>query len=512
VTARSAPEGDAPRLIDPRTAGTIGGLSPETPLRRHLVWTLVALAYLVVFPYFQRLNNPNENVRIWMTRAIVAHGTFAIDAVEREWGEVSDRATDGVRRFSGKAPGASLLGVPVHFIHHHLAGGAPSQRTTTWVLRVFTVALPLAVFFFLFARAVERETASPVARDLLVLGLGLGTMMYPYGLGFVGHAQAAALLFGGYLALPRRPALAGALAGLAVVFEYQALFAALALAGFAGFTLRRRTLRFALGGLGPAVLLGAYHTALFGRPWETPLAHVDDPVFRLYHQQGVLGFAVPRGTVLGKSLFALDYGLFVWSPLLLLGLVSAAIGLRAAERRPDRVLILGVTAVMLLFLSGMANWRGGWCAGGPRYVAVVVPFLIWSVALSWRRWSGRALPLLGGLVLASVVTCGLAGAHFPHYPLQFDDPLFDLTLPLMGAGLAPHSLGTLVGLRGVVSYLPLAAVFVAAAALALAPLGRRALLSVALAGALFAALGLANGRTTADERHATDVVRGVWEP
>jgi hypothetical protein len=487
-------------------------LPPETPLRRHLVWALVALAYVVVFPYFPRLNNPNENVRIWMTRAIVAHGTFAIDAVEREWGEVSDRATDGVRRFSGKAPGTSLLGVPFHFVHHKLAGGAPSQRTTTWVLRFFTVALPLAAFFFLFARAVERQTESPVARDLLVLGLGLGTMMYPYGLGFVGHAQAAALLFGGYLALPRRPVLAGALVGLAVVFEYQALFAAVAVAGFAAFTLRRRTLRFVLGAVGPAVLLAAYHTALFGRPWEIPLGHSDDPIFRLYHQQGVLGFAVPRAAVLGKSLFGLDYGLFVWSPFLLLGVLGAAAGLPVPERRADRVLILAVTALMLLFLSGMANWRGGWCAGGPRYVAVVVPFLVWAVALGWRRWSGRALPLVGGLVLASVVTCGLAGAHFPHFPLQFDDPLFDLTLPLLGQGLAPYGLGTLVGLHGLVSYLPLAALFVGAAGVALAPLGRRVALSIALAGVLFGALGLANGRSTDDERHAVDVVRQVWEP
>jgi len=101
----------------------------ETVVRRHAVWACVVLAYVIVFPYFERLNNPNENVRIWMTRAIVAHGTFAIDAVEREWGEVSDRATDGRQHFSGKAPGTSLLGVPVAFGHAQLGklAGAPSN-------------------------------------------------------------------------------------------------------------------------------------------------------------------------------------------------------------------------------------------------------------------------------------------------------------------------------------------------------------------------------------------------
>jgi hypothetical protein len=489
----------------------------ETVVRRHAVWACVVLAYLVVFPYFERLNNPNENVRIWLTRSIAAHGTLAIDAVEREWGEVSDRATDGHRHFSGKAPGTSLLGVPVAFLHDKLAAAAPSKRTTTWALRVFTVVLPLGFFLLVFARAVERETGSPAARDLLVLGLGLGTMMYPYGLAFVGHAQSAALLFGGFLAVRAgRPALAGLLVGLSVVFEYQALFAALAVAGYAAYVFRRRSWRFAVGGLGPALLLAWYHTALFGRPWETPLGHVEDPVFRMYHGQGMLGFTEPRLSVVASSLFSVKYGgLFVWSPLLLAGLGGVVVGLaRGREGRAERVVIVAVTLVMILFLSGLTNWRGGWCAGGPRYIAVVVPFLVWGVALSWNFWQRHALAgaALGGLVLASVAACLLAGAHFPHYPLQLDDPLFDLTLPLMGDGYAPYSLGTLVGLRGLVSYLPLALAVVAAIVLALRPLGKSAAISVAVAVAFLVALGLANGRRTADERHAVEFVRGVWEP
>jgi hypothetical protein len=489
----------------------------ETSLRRHAVWACVALAYLIVFPYFERLNNPNENVRIWMTRAIVAHGTLAIDGVEREWGEVSDRASDGVHRFSGKAPGASLLGVPVDFVHYRVAklfGAPPSKRATTWVLRVFTVALPLVFFLLIFARAAERETGSPVARDLLVLGLGLGTMMYPYGLGFVGHAQAAALLFGGFLcARGGRLVAGGALAGLAVVFEYQALFAAVALAGYVAFVHRRRALWFLAGALGPAVLLGVYHTAMFGRPWELPLAHSDDAIFAQYHGQGVLGYVAPRPAVIARSLFSIDYGLFVWSPWLLAGLVAAVVALRRRPRA-EPVLILAVTALMVLFLSGMANWRGGWCAGGPRYIATVVPFLAWALVPGWSFWQGRPLALAGlaGLVLAGVTACFLAGAHFPHFPLQFDDPLYDLTFPLLAEGKVPYSLGWAVGLRGLFSYLPLAAAVTAAVAMTMRQIGRRSVISLVVATAFMAALGFANGRTTADERHAGGVVRSVWEP
>jgi hypothetical protein len=275
---------------------------------------------------------------------------------------------------------------------------------------------------------------------------------------------------------------------------------------------RRRSWRLVVGALAPALLLAAYHIALFGRPWELPLAHSDDPIFRLYHSQGALGFSHPRPGVLATAVFSADYGLFVWSPFLLAGLGCAAARWRAA--RADAVVILAVTLVMVVYLSGLANWRGGWCAGGPRYVAPVVPFLVWAVALSWSFWQRHRLAAagLGGLVLASVVACVLAGAHFPHYPLQLDDPLFDLTLPLLGQGYAPYGLGHLLGLRGLLSYLPLAAAVITALVLALRPLGKRAALSVAVAAALLAVVGLANGRRTADEQHAVEFVKGVWEP
>lgn len=492
------------------------GTPPRVPGNHaRLVWAAVALAYLLVFPYFARLNNPNENVRVWATRAMAVHGTFALDPVEREWGEVSDRAAFAGHHFSGKAPGTSLLGVPVLWAASKLTGPL-SPRGTTWLLRVVTVALPLALFLWLFGRAVERETGSPAARDLLVVGLGLGTMLYPYGLLFVGHAQSAALLFGGYLCLTERRerlVAAGALTGLAVVFEYHALFAAAALAVFAVVQHRRRAAWFFLGALGPAVLLGAYHTALFGRPWETPLAHADDPIFREYHQQGFLfSLGAPRPAVLARALFATDDGLFVYSPFLLAGLLAPA------GRRADGVLVVAVTAVMLLFLAGLANWRGGWCAGGPRYVATVVPFLVWGVALGWRRlWQPQPLAraALAGAVVAAVLLCGLAGAHFPHYPLQLDNPIFDLTLPFIAHGYVPYGLGWLLGLRGPLAYLPLALVVGAALALALRAVlvGRLApAVTAAVALVLVGGLSLTGRRPHPDEEHALEVVRSVWEP
>lgn len=496
-------------------------------VRRHVAWLLVTLAYVVVFPYFPRLNNPNENVRVWATRAVVAHGTFAIDQVEREWGEVSDRAAHAGHRYSGKAPGTSLLGVPVLAAQTALwraAGqGPPSKTATIWALRVLTVAVPLSLFLLAFGRAVERETGSPWARDLLTVGLGLGTLLYPYGLLFVGHAQSAAAAFGGFLCVREagrreRPArwlaTGGLLAGAAVVFEYQALLAAVVVAVFAVVAQRRRALAFVAGAAIPALALGAYHTALFGSPWRTPLAYVDDPIFRMYHEQGFLGFSRLRPGVLASALFSADYGLFVFSPLLAAGLGSACAALRWGPRR-EAAVVVAVTGAMLLFLCGMSNWRGGWCAGGPRYVAAVAPFLTWGVALAWRRfWGARraAGVALAGLALASVALCGIAGATFPHYPVQFDNPVFDVSLRLLGEGYAPRGLGTALGLPGALALAPWVLVAAGASALALGVRRRRAadvLASVAVASALVGALALVGRRPRYDETHAFGVVESV---
>jgi hypothetical protein len=144
--------------------------------------------------------------------------------------------------------------------------------------------------------------------------------------------------------------------------------------------------------------------------------------------------------------------------------------------------------------------------------------LTFGIALAWRRiWQPRPLALaaLGGGIAASVVLCVLAGAHFPHYPLQLDNPVFELTLPFIGRGFVPYSLGTALGLPGAVSYLPLAVVVLGALGLGLRGVVRRApeaAVAAAVCGCLLGALSLVGGRLLPDQQHALDVVRAVWEP
>jgi len=91
--------------------------SPPSRARRAVLFGILALGYLYVFPYQDRTNNPNENVRFFMTAAIVDDHTFAIDHVRQQWGWVNDAAVYGGHAYSVKAPGTSYLGVPAYWIY-----------------------------------------------------------------------------------------------------------------------------------------------------------------------------------------------------------------------------------------------------------------------------------------------------------------------------------------------------------------------------------------------------------
>jgi hypothetical protein len=506
----------------------------ESPFRRHVAWGLCCAAYLIASPYFERLNNPNENVRVWATRAIVANHVLNIDAVEREWGWTNDKAKNEHHVYSGKAPGATFVGVPVLWVQTKL----PGKHATTFWLRLFVVKLPLCAFLFLFAGYAERVTGSAWARDAAVVALGMGTILYPYGNMFVGHALAAATAFSAFILLdetaddapPRtvaaRMAAAGLLAGLTVAFEYQAALVSVALAVYAAARNRHRLpvlAAFVAGAIPPAVGLGVFHTALFGRPWKFPFGNVENPTFaKTAHAAGFHGLSLPHLSAFPSFLLSPSYGLFAFSPVLLLGVVAVVLAFKRGSRaeRRDAALVTAVCLLMFVFLSGMSNWRAGWCAG-PRYIATVAPFLMLPMLKLWPRASGRwwlgALAI--GLLIPSLVLNLVSGALYPHYPEAFDNPVFDLAFPLIGEGYAPYGLGWLLHLPGRWALAPLAIVALAAVALVAGGEDQRPrrtaahlALAVGIAAVFLFALSTYGRKPNASETHASAVVRQMWEP
>ena len=506
-------------------------------LARIAPYGLVAFLYVATWPYHAGLNNPNELVRVYMTKAIVDHGSMAIGPVLAQWGGVDDKATRDGKLYSSKAPLQSLIGVPAYAL---IAGAKDKRFATTW-LRIFTAAIPgfaLAIALIAWCRRRALELDAPIAAGTGVgLALALGTMLYPYAITFTGHALAAVTAGGCYMActsLLRRDAgssgwrriavIAGFLGGAAPFAEYPAaLIAAPALVGaFAvtrGWSRRAELVGWlALGGAAPFGLGLWAHNVLWGSPFSTGYSFLENNAYVEVHGSGFFGVKGPSLVAFAGSLFSSGTGLFFFSPILAIGLLAMVMRLfrRDDERGLPRVAaITGLVGFILsvLFISGHTGWRGGWTVG-PRYIIGVAPVLgLWVIEGSAVRWMR---PLIAPLAAVSVIATGFAAALYPHLSDVYTNPLVTFLWPSYLRGDASygiaHTLGLVGGTANLVHIIPLAVASLFCGLAAGGSLGRRAII---LAVTLVVSFG---GMTFIPENDVSAALRenerlwGFWEP
>jgi hypothetical protein len=457
---------------------------------------LLLLVYLSVFPYLPALNNPNENTRIYLTMALVDHGTFRLDPVVKRFGWTNDMARvpdgEGAWHYAAvKGPFMAYLGVPIYAVQRGvlaLAGqrlpgpeatadeAAAWLRKTALVLQFFGVHLPCGLFLLLLEQRLRWWSRDPTLRLSAVAAVGLGTNFLAYSFSFVSHAWSAVAAF---LALdtiarerlrargdPRcasaRTALgAGLLASLPTLLEYQGLCLSLVL-GIYGISLFRRPRTLAAFGAGVSLgVLGLllFQWRSFGSPWRTGVLFMETAAFRAAWHEGFLGFSWPRSEALQGLLLDGGYGLFGASPWLWLGLAGAAApglawgsGRVRRERQLQLSLALLMCGLLTLLIASGNMWRGGWTIG-PRYLGAAPALLaLPGVALAEglaRRGGREAMrALCGGLALASFARMGLVSLLVVTLPESIERPLVQVALPLLREGLFPLHGAELLGLRG----------------------------------------------------------------
>lgn len=377
---------------------------------------LLALIVLVlVVPVLQPLMAQQAS-RYAFTAAMWDERAIAIDAYEHLLSV--DRAEYGGRVLSDKAPGQPLLGVPAYAAYRAL-GGHPATAAQTfadpglWAVTVASAMLPAALLAVALRRLARR--VAPRRATHAALGLAVGTMLLPFATVLFSHVLAALLGVVAYLVLTadERPvawrlAAAGALAGAAVSVEYTAGIVAVAITAVAAIAWRSRALCVVLGGAGPALLLGVYHTVAFGGPLETGYQHSR---FADVHAEGFMGAGLLDPSMLIAVLVG-ERGLLLLTPLVAAGIVGlVALLRRPGARRRDAAVGLAVLAGFLLLMGGWGNPTGG-ASPGPRYVVVALPFLAGGVARVWER-----VPALGWLAAGvGAATMGLATFTQPLMP------------------------------------------------------------------------------------------------
>lgn len=464
--------------------------------------TLLVVAYGWLFVYFEKINNPNEIVRIYMARALAEEHRYSIGErmslgggfvdegpAFREWGYVNDKALvcrESNQKppqcagtlYAAKAPGASLLGSPVILIQRWItslsAHRAPSKREIVFVLRwalgiIPSILLWLAVHRFLLRRGVP----SALALTATLAG-GLGSLSLTYGQAFAGHQLGACALGLAFLAAfdhrfeqsdgvhrPLTSALAVGLgAGLAICIEYPTAPAAALIV--IGWVRERRPgwrglLLAVVGALPPLALLAHFHWVAFGAPWRTPYSFLENASFAQDISPGFLGISLPTWERVSGSLWSPTFGLWSWAPWTGVALAAPFLLRRAGRNRVMSLTAFAVVLYYIIFQITHALWRGGWVIG-PRYITPLVPFAAISgaIAIDVLKAEAKAIAtgIWGAAAAASIAATGLASSVAQGFPPELYNPLPEAVGPLLLHGFVPPNLFQLAGIPGLWSAAP----------------------------------------------------------
>src|SRR5262245_18780180 len=205
----------------------------------------------------------------------------------------------------------------------------------------------------------------------------------------------------------RRRAMAGALAGVAVLLTYSAAV----LPPLIGLVvLRREGVRraaaFALGGVPAALVLGAYDTWLFGAPWRTSYAAITG-----LHTH----FSTPKPAIVADFPVGPRGGLFLYSPFALAALAGLAAAWRGTRRAEAALTVTFLVALVFIGASWQSQFadRASWSHGlGARYLFPALPLLTAFTGAVLERVSRRTLLFLA---VPSLV-CGYLGTQAGFAP------------------------------------------------------------------------------------------------
>ena len=447
-----------------------------TPTRTLCRWSslglllIVSLAYAWLFPWSEKINNPNEMVRVYAVRAVVDDHTYAIarrtvtpqagvqdhSTVYDAWGYVNDKALRcddpaGQRPnctghlYAGKAPGLTFLGVPVYaaqkLLWRLLGQGEPSKAWIVWWLRFFVVIVPSILGWLWLARHLTGRLRHPELGLAAVLAGALGSLSLTYSQMFAGHQVSGLFLLLQYAAtmqagLPQAETsasrkwlvLAGFGAAAAACTEFPAGPAAILLGLW--LLVRRRQVSdigwLVLGAALPTLLLGHHNQSAFGKPWALPYAFLENPDFVRDIAPGIFGISLPNAEKVVGSLLSPFTGLYFWAPWVVLTWLALVRVFRPqvlpdsmsgtepvtttetlwTSQRGEALMAFAVVGYFLFFQTSHSLWRGGWVVG-PRYITALVPFAVIAVAHGLDGLPGRFAGV-GRSVFASLAVTAIA--------------------------------------------------------------------------------------------------------
>ncbi len=357
-----------------------------------------------------------------------------------------------------KAPGTAFAAVPGYWLIFHLEkllGADPDDWWTLtingWLVSIFSVGLISAVGVSLFYSLTRQVFAGPARFGLIAAcTFAFGTMFFPNATLLIEHNIVGVALLAGFyfLWVANRVSspllnraycfLAGLCAGWAAITTYIAVFPCLFLAGYGAVRVHRKSalLWLGFGLLGPLLLICAYNSACFNRPFTTNY-HYQNPDFSGNPNAALAVLSPPRLDVLLIILFSPYRGLFFTAPVLVVAIICLFFWLRDQSIRPEGALVAAIFVFFVLFNISFNGWDGG-DAAVPRYLGPAVPFLSLALMIGFQRFF-KTTSILAGLsvLIMSLITVvdpqpptGTGTAVVLDKPQWKYDPVRDYELPV----------------------------------------------------------------------------------
>jgi hypothetical protein len=334
--------------------------------------------------------NAQDSSRLCVTGAL-EHGRLAADDC---LALVLDKSWYAGHYYTDKAPGMSAIELPFAELVRLRSDYLVEPRL--WAVRVLSSGLAFLICAFMLGRVAEG--LAPGCGGATLVAFALGTLATPFAAANFGNVCAGALGFGAFLlAWTRRDALAGLLAGAAVLVEYQAAGIAVIVGAYVAVRGLARLGRYVAGAVPGIAILLAYNAAAFGAPWHFSYRYLANG-FVFQQNEGVFGVGLPKAYST-YEVFAGAGGLLVVSPVL----IAACWGLvlLARSHRREALVCAAVALFFLVVNCGYFLPYGG-ISPGARFVVPALPFLALGLAPAFA-WRPRITALLTALSVVPMI-------------------------------------------------------------------------------------------------------------